>query len=41
MDACRMSRVAWQISSCEVKVLRINNTVEHDVNLLLQGFKSK
>ena len=29
-----------KISSCEVSALKINNTVEHDANLILEGFKS-
>ena len=29
-----------KVSSCEVKALKINNTVEHDVNSVLEGFKS-
>ena len=28
-----------KVSSCEVKALRINNTVEYDVNSVLKGFK--
>ena len=29
-----------KISSCEVIALKINNTVEHDANLILEGFKN-
>ena len=29
-----------KISSCEVSALKINNTVEHDANLILEGFKN-
>ena len=29
-----------KVSSCEVKALKINNTVDHDVNSVLAGFKS-
>ena len=29
-----------KISSCEVSVLKINNAVEHDANLILEGFKN-
>ena len=29
-----------KISSCEVSALKVNNTVEHDVNLILEGFKN-
>ena len=29
-----------KISSCEVSALKINNTVEHDANLILKGFKN-
>ena len=29
-----------KISSCEVKGLKINNTVEHDANSVLEGFKN-
>ena len=28
-----------KVSSCEFKALKINNTVEHDVNSVLEGFK--
>lgn len=28
-----------KVSYCEVKALRINNTVEYDVNSVLKGFK--
>ena len=28
-----------KVFSCEVKALKINNTVEHDVNSVLEGFK--
>ena len=29
-----------KISSCEVSALKINNTVEHDSNSVLEGFKN-
>ena len=29
-----------KVSSCEVKFLKNNNTVKHDVNSVLEGFKS-
>ena len=29
-----------KISSCEVSALKINNTVEHDANSVLEGFKN-
>ena len=29
-----------KISSCKVNALKINNTVEHDANLVLAGFKN-
>ena len=29
-----------KISSCEVSALKINNTVEHDANSILEGFKN-
>ena len=29
-----------KISSCEVNALKINNTVEHDANSVLEGFKN-
>ena len=29
-----------KISSCEVSALKINNTAEHDANLILEGFKN-
>ena len=29
-----------KISSCEVSALNINNTVEHDANSILEGFKN-
>ena len=29
-----------KISSCEVNALKMNNTVEHDANSVLEGFKS-
>ena len=29
-----------KISSCEVSALKINNTVEHDANVILEGFKN-
>ena len=33
-------RLSKQVSSCEVKALKLSNTVEHDVNSVLEGFKS-
>ena len=29
-----------KISSCEVSALKINNTVEHDANSILEGFRN-
>ena len=29
-----------KISSCEVSALKMNNTVEHDANLILEDFKN-
>ena len=38
--ALKSLRLPNKISSCEVSALQINNTVEHDANLILEGFKN-
>ena len=41
-----VTKIPWvvglsnNISSCEVSALKINNTVEHDANLILEDFKN-
>ena len=37
--ALKSLRLPNKISSCEVKALKINNWVEHDVHSVLEGFK--
>ena len=32
--------MANKVSSCEVSALKINNTVEHSANSVLEGFKN-
>ena len=38
--ALKSLRLPNKTSSCEVSALQINNTVEHDANLILEGFKN-
>ena len=38
--ALKSLRSPNKVSSCEVKALKINNTVDHDANSVLAGFKS-
>ena len=38
MKGFKITRLPKKVSFCEVKALKINNTVEHNVNSVLEGF---
>ena len=40
MEGIKSLGLSNKISSCEVSALKINNAVEHDANLILEGFKN-
>ena len=40
MEALKFLGLPNEISSCEVNALKINDTVEHDTNSVLEGFKN-
>ena len=39
MEGTKIPWVTYKISFCEVSALKINNTVEHDANSVLESFK--
>ena len=40
MEGTKILGLPNKICSCEVRALKINNTVEHDANSVLERFKS-